>query len=100
MQNKAEICEDELRLAEIQLSFSDKIFSKFYCARQELLAALDYSLISGSVKNLKIIFSTIILYNILTGETLVCLCIDESLGPFIFSKMLFIYSFHFPPSVM
>ena len=39
--NKAEICEDELRLAEIQLSFSDKIFSKFYCARQELLAALD-----------------------------------------------------------
>ena len=63
VQNKAEICEDELRLAEIQLSFSDKIFSKFYCARQELLAALDYSLISGSVKNLKIIFSTIFLYN-------------------------------------
>ena len=61
VQNKAEICEDELRLAEIQLSFSDKIFSKFYCARQELLAALDF--ISGSVKNLKIIFSTIILYN-------------------------------------
>ena len=26
VQNKAEICEDELRLAEIQLSFSDKIF--------------------------------------------------------------------------
>ena len=63
VQNKAEICEDELRLAEIQLSFSDTIFSKFYCARQELLAALDYSLISGSVKNLKIIFSTIFLYN-------------------------------------
>ena len=37
VQNKAEICEDELRLAEIQLSFSDEIFKKFYCSHQELL---------------------------------------------------------------
>ena len=40
VQNKAEICEDELRLAEIQLSFSDRIISNFYCARQELLSTL------------------------------------------------------------
>ena len=48
VQNKAEICEDELRLAEIQLSFSDKIISKFYCARQEMPWKKD-SLASRSV---------------------------------------------------
>ena len=104
VQNKAEICEDELRLAEIQLSFSDKIFKKFYCSRQELL--LDYNLSSlGQMRNLKIIFYAINSVQLQMKIHIPCILTGDIIAglftwPFIFRKMLFMYSFHFPPSVM
>ena len=54
VQNKAEICEDELRLAEIQLSFSDKIISNFYCARQQFLSTLEDKTLWVNYQNFKI----------------------------------------------
>ena len=97
-QNKAEICEDELRLAEIQLSFSVKIISNFYCARQQFLSTLEDKTLWVNYQDFKIhyiFFKTFNMY-LVYSWTLFILTGDIGLGTLVHSYSAKCYSYiHF-----